>query len=312
MAMNVICTTTINNVTPEIRMYDRMKGWKLIVTGDFKSPPEYKLENGTFISWKQQQADYPELCKLIGPNSTMRGRMIALLEARKLNPELVAMVDDDCLPYPEWPEDIYIGLGSQEHLFIPSALGFDVGKLAYGTPARGFPPQLWAQDQPSSVRYGPHINPLLQSNPCDGQADVDAVWRLGGKVDYGYSKITEPVWSNGFSLINPMHTIISGSALRDYCGEIPFVGHVCDIWAGYLFQAYHPNSTIYAPANCYHSQVRPYEKTLRELESEIYSYRYGLQFLQELREYGPEDLHKIAALPSKAIQAIELYRSYYI
>lgn len=305
---NVICTTTINSVTPEIKMYDRMEGWELIVTGDAKSP-EYELKNGTFISWEQQQADYPQLCKLIGPNSTMRGRMIALLEARKRNPELVAMVDDDCLPYPDWPGQLYIGRKG-DYPFIPASLGFDVGRAAYGVPSRGFPPQLWFQE--ATDRYDRRdIVPLLQSNPCDGQADVDAVWRLGGKVDYGYSKITVPVWSNGFSLINPMHTIIAGSALRDYCGEIPFVGHVCDIWAGYLFQAAHPNSTIYGPANCYHSQDRKYEKVLRELESEIYSYRYGLEFLQGLREHGPENLENIKCLPPEAVEAIEIYRSYF-
>ena len=162
MVMNVICTTTINNVTPEIRMYDRMKGWKLIVTGDFKSPPEYKLENGIFISWKQQQADYPRLCELIGPNSTMRGRMIALLEAHKLNPELVAMVDDDCLPYPGWPGFIYSG--TRDTMFVPTPLAFDIGKFAYGVPSRGFPPQLWEQDQRSLIDMStvislPYFNP---------------------------------------------------------------------------------------------------------------------------------------------------------
>ena len=308
MAMSVICTTTINPRTPAIRMYDQMEGWHLIVTGDMKSPVNYKLQNGSYISWEQQQAEYPELCKLIGPNSTMRGRMIALLEAHKRSPELVAMVDDDCLPYPGWPGSIYVGC-KYRSTFIPASLGFDVGMLAYGTPARGFPPQLWGKSM--EMHRTADIIPMLQSNPCDGQADVDAVWRLGGKVDYGYSAIREPVWSNGFSLINPMHTIVLGSVLRDYCGEIPFVGHVCDIWAGYLFQAAHPNSTIYGPSNCYHAQDRLYEKVLRELESEIYSYRWGLEFLRGLQEHGPNELEQIKCLPPKAVEAITLYRSYY-
>jgi len=307
---NIIVTTTINKVTPEIRAYDDMPGWHLIVTGDEKSPEDYKLEHGIFVSWEQQQAEYPELCKLIGPNSTMRGRMIALLMAARRSLGLVAMVDDDCMPYPGWPGPLYVNKCCTVR-FIPVPLAFDVGKYAYDVPSRGLPPQLWEQNQGGFPELDEDITPLLQSNPCDGRADVDAVWRLSGKTDYGRSQISHPVWSNGFSIINPMHTIIEGSALRDYCGEIPFVGHVCDIWAGYLFQAAHPNSTIYGPANCHHWQGNSYEKVLRELESEIYSYRHGLQFLQDLREHGAEDLSKIRALPPKAVEAIEIYRSYF-
>lgn len=305
---NVIITTTINQPTPEIRKFDNMPDWELIVTGDRKSP-EYKLEHGTFVSWAQQEADYPALCKLIGPDNTMRGRMIALLEAHKRNPGLVAMIDDDCTPYGDWPGEIYVGSKSSRP-YIPAGLCFNVGKRAYGLPSRGLPPQLWGAPLFPNVRMLT-IDVLLQSNPCDGQADVDAMFRLNGELDNGFSAIQDPVWSNGFSIINPMHTIISGSVLKDYVGEIPFIGHVCDIWAGYLFQAWHPKSTIYGPSNCRHWQDRSYASVLSELEDEIYSYRYGLDFLRGLQEHGPDQLEKISCLPLKAIEAINCYRSYF-
>lgn len=306
---NVIVTTTINHVTPEILKYDAINGWHLIVTGDRKSPAKYDLKNGTFYSWEEQESLYPEICKLVGPDNTMRGRMIALLIAANEKPDLVAMIDDDCMPYSDWPGKIYIG-ESGKYDYFPSDLAFDPGTIAYGAPSRGFPPQLYSQKQLSSVDIK-EIHPLLQSNLCDGQADVDAVFRLHGKLDWGLSRNVFPMWSNGFSIINPMHTIILGSVLKDYCGEIPFVGHVCDIWAGYLFQARHPNSTLYCRATARHWQNRSYESVLSEVEDEIYSYRYGLDFLKGLKENGPEHLDRISCLPLKSIESIELYRSYF-
>ena len=43
-----IVTTTINNITPALRMYDNLEGWTLIVIGD-KKTPEINLDNGIFM-----------------------------------------------------------------------------------------------------------------------------------------------------------------------------------------------------------------------------------------------------------------------
>lgn len=309
--MKIITTTTINPVTDEIRLYDEMENWHLIVIGDRKSP-EYKLERGRFVSWEEQRALYPELCKLIGPDNTQRGRMIAFLEARKHDPELVASIDDDCEPYKDWPGPIYVGREISADFHELSTIAFDPVGYLYGIPARGFPPQLSHNGHAATYKRMQKITPLIQENFWDGQPDVDAVWRLHEPMMDHSCSIDRPFWSNAFSPINTQNTIIHGSVLKDHCGEIPFVGHVSDIWAGYLFQAYHPNSTIYAPSTVRHWQERTYESVLKDLQEEMYSYRFALDFLNGLKEHGPAHLGKIPCLPSNAREAITLYRSYFV
>jgi len=305
----IIITTTIGSPTKEIRVFDAMSDWHLIVTGDRKTPT-YKLKRGEFISWKQQVKDYPELCELVGADNTVRGRMIALLEAHKRKADLVASIDDDCMPYRGWPGPIYVGKKVRAQFIRCNDLAFDPVRLSYNIPSRGFPPQLsWGKLEFTKFQMR-EIKPLVQVNFWDGQADVDAVYRLHGKFDNGLCNSFAPYWTNTFSPVDTQNTIIHGSVLKDYCGEIPFVGHVSDIWAGYLFQAFHPNSTLYCPATVRHWQDRTYESVVKDLEGEIYSYRYGLEFLQSLKQKG-RNFENIMCLPNEAVAAINLYRSYF-
>lgn len=304
---NVIVTTTINAPTPAIRKFDAMPDWNLIVVGD-KKTPEYRLDRGRFIPWQEVESLYPELCKLIGFNCTQLGRMVAFLEAAKEKPDLVATIDDDCDPDNTWPGQTWISKRIECDCYHCDAEAFDPFVIAgYEHPARGYPPQLGKEDYPSGVRS---IAPLVQENFWDGEADYDACWRIHGSK-YEFCDRGAPFWSNAFSPINTQNTIISGSVLKDHCGELPFVGHVSDIWAGYLFQAWHPNSTLYCPANVEHWQERTLESVLKDLEEEIYSYRHTLNFLRGLVDYGPDGLSRIPCVPAKTIEAIEIYRSYF-
>ena len=46
----VIVTTTINNPTKAIDLFESMHDWELVVIGDKKTPVDYKLKNGQYIS----------------------------------------------------------------------------------------------------------------------------------------------------------------------------------------------------------------------------------------------------------------------
>ena len=43
-----IVTTSINSPTLAIKKFDNLIDWKLIVVGDKKTPPKYKLKNGIY------------------------------------------------------------------------------------------------------------------------------------------------------------------------------------------------------------------------------------------------------------------------
>jgi len=309
----VIVTTTINPPTPEIRKYDAMPDWDLIVIGDCKTP-EYKLDRGRFMSVHEVDKKYRALCNLIGFNNTQLGRMVGFLEAANEGADIVATIDDDCMPYEGWPGPIYLDELITAIRYYCTDIVFDSLYGAFDYPSRGYPPQLYPNNKYTRymIEGAKTIKPLVQENLWDGQADIDATWRITGNLEQGLCGVSVPYFSNApFSPINTQNTLISGKVLKDHCGEIPFVGHVSDIWAGYLFQAYHPGTTLYAPATVLHSQKRSYESIVKDLEEEIYSYKNTLPYLEMLKHHGPDDIHKNMALPRDSIEAIKLYRSYF-
>ncbi len=62
----VIVTTTIYPVSEALSRYDEMPGWTLIVAGDLKTPSDFKLKNGIYLSPSDQEKMAPELSELIG------------------------------------------------------------------------------------------------------------------------------------------------------------------------------------------------------------------------------------------------------
>ena len=50
----IICTS-INKPTLAIKKFDNMKDWQLVVVGDKKTPKNYKLKNGIYLSPKKQE-----------------------------------------------------------------------------------------------------------------------------------------------------------------------------------------------------------------------------------------------------------------
>jgi len=68
----VIVTTTINPPTEAIRRFQSMKDWDLVVIGDKKTPPDYKLERGTYVTPEMQEKYDKPLSDAIGWNCIQR------------------------------------------------------------------------------------------------------------------------------------------------------------------------------------------------------------------------------------------------
>ena len=77
----IVCTS-INKPTLAIRKFDSMKDWNLIVVGDKKTPKNYKLNNGLYISPQEQEKIDKKLSDLIGWNCIQR-RNFGLIYAWK-------------------------------------------------------------------------------------------------------------------------------------------------------------------------------------------------------------------------------------
>ena len=99
--IKVIVTTSINHPTKAISKFDSLKDWKLIVVGDKKTPKNYKLKNGVYLTPKDQELIDKKLSRLIGWNCIER-RNFGLIYAKKIKASVVALIDDDNIPYKNW------------------------------------------------------------------------------------------------------------------------------------------------------------------------------------------------------------------
>lgn len=83
----VIVTTTINKPTEAIIKFDSLKDWTLIVVGDKKTPKNYKLKNGIYLSPEEQEKYDKNLSDLIGWNTHAR-RNFGHLLAKDFNADI--------------------------------------------------------------------------------------------------------------------------------------------------------------------------------------------------------------------------------
>ncbi|MBW3556180.1 MAG: hypothetical protein KY454_04475, partial [Actinobacteria bacterium] len=136
----VIVTTTINPPTSAVKKYDALPDWDLIVMGDQKTPPDYALERGTYVSPDEQQAIDAELSELIGWNCIQR-RNLGFLLAWRMGADIVATVDDDNVPLAHWGEKLFVGEEVEATVYETAIPAFDpVGATNY--------PHLWHRGYP--------------------------------------------------------------------------------------------------------------------------------------------------------------------
>ena len=98
--MIYIATTTINKPTKALKLFAKNKNCKLIVSLDKKSK-KFHLKNSIVLNTKYQEKKWPRLSKLVGWNCIQR-RNFAILEAFERGAEIVALIDDDNIPYKNW------------------------------------------------------------------------------------------------------------------------------------------------------------------------------------------------------------------
>jgi hypothetical protein len=142
MKKYIVCTS-INHPTKAIHAYDAMKEWKLIVVGDKKTPKNYSLDHGLYLSPDDQLDMSAELSDLIGWNCIQR-RNFGLLHAFNLGADVVCTVDDDNIPLKNWGTSLFINKSVNAKKFDTRSIAFDpIGATSYAHLwHRGFPLEL--------------------------------------------------------------------------------------------------------------------------------------------------------------------------
>ena len=142
----VIVTTTINPPTEAVQAFDEMRDWELVVVGDLKTPADYRLRRGTFLSAAETEKYDRELSDAIGWNSIQR-RNFGLLWAHDVKADIVALVDDDNIPLEGWGQRLLLGRPTSVRYYSCEDPAFDpIGATNY--------PHLWHRGFPLQLVHG--------------------------------------------------------------------------------------------------------------------------------------------------------------
>jgi hypothetical protein len=300
----VIVTTTINPPTKAIQLFDAMKDWELVVIGDLKTPPDYRLERGTYVDPDSQTKYDRALSDAIGWNCIQR-RNIGLLIAYDMGAEIVAVIDDDNIPLPGWGEDLMIGREVEVNHYETTLPVFDpVGATNHRHLwHRGYPLQLVPKrDYKAKTRR--RVTADVQADFWNGDPDIDAICRMEHAPNCKFDDACFPISSNKPAPFNSQNTFLSRRALQEYF-LFPHIGRMDDIWAGYYLQA-RGFSVVFNKASVY--QERNVHDLVVDMRKEYLGYEHNLQLVEALAK-DPEAI--LGFLPGRAGWAFNLYKRHF-
>jgi hypothetical protein len=300
----VIVTTTINPPTKAIDLFQAMEDWDLVVIADKKTPADYRLTRGIYVSPEQQEHYDPLLSEAIGWNCIQR-RNFGLLWAFDMGADVVAVVDDDNIPVPGWGESLLIGREVEVDYYDTELPAFDpVGATNHSQLwHRGFPLQLVPRrDYTRKSRR--RVTADVQADFWDGDPDIDAICRMEHAPDCKFDDSYFPLAANRFAPFNSQNTFISRACLENYF-LFPHVGRMDDIWAAYYVQAL-GYSVVFNRPSVY--QERNPHDLVRDMRQEYVGYENNLNLLNDLAR-DPRSI--TAYLPGRSVWAFELYRRHF-
>ncbi len=302
----IIVTTTINPPTAAIKAFDAMKDWELIVIGDLKTPADYKLERGRYVSPAEQEALLPDLSKAIGFGCIQR-RNIGFVMAHQAGADIVATIDDDNIPLPGWGENLLIDRPVYANQWHSEIECFDPlhaaghGHLWH----RGFPLQLLAKRVISHSFVGTsELAADIQADFWHGDPDVDAICRMEHAPECRFHNNPFPFSGDKISPFNSQNTFLLRKVLPHYfmmCG----VGRMDDIWASFHAQA-QGFKVVYGQASVVQNR-NDHDLTV-DMEKEYIGYSKNLKIIQQLAANKNAVLDH---LPLHGRGVFEVYQSYF-
>ena len=275
----IVCTS-INKPTEAIKKFDSMKDWQLIVVGDKKTPKNYKLKNGIYLSPKKQEKIDKKLSDLIGWNCIQR-RNFGTLYAWKNGADIVAVVDDDNIPYKHWGKKLLINNKIKTNFYNTNSLAFDPISVTNHNNLwhRGFPIQIL--DKRNNIkRQNKIIKPDIQADFWNGDPDIDAICRMEHHPNCKFKDKYFPLASNKISPFNSQNTFISKKVLPYYF-LFPHIGRMDDIWASFyvLTKGF---KVVYNKASVF--QKRNEHDLTKDMVKEFIGYENNLNLIKDLKK----------------------------
>ena len=275
----IVCTS-INKPTLAVKKFDLMKDWNLVIVGDKKTPKNYKLKNGVYLSPKKQEKIDKKLSDLIGWNCIQR-RNFGILYAWKNGADIVAVVDDDNIPYKNWGKNLLINKKTKVNFYKTNALAFDPISVTNHKNLwhRGFPIQIL--DKRNNIKKQKKIiKPDIQADFWNGDPDIDAICRMEHHPICKFKDKYFPLASNKVSPFNSQNTFISKKVLPHYF-LFPHIGRMDDIWASFyvLIKGF---KVAYNKASVF--QKRNEHDLTKDMLKEFIGYENNLNLIKDLKK----------------------------
>lgn len=300
----VIVTTTIYPPTKAIEKFQSLPDWKLVVVGDKKTPKDYHLKRGTYVTPEMQEKYDKELSDAIGWNCIQR-RSFGLIWAHDMKADIVAVVDDDNIPYGDWGKDLMVGEDVEVNYYQTDLPAFDpVGatneKILWH---RGYPLPLVSK-RDYSKKEKKMVKVDIQADFWNGDPDIDAICRMEHAPECDFDPSLFPIASNKMSPFNSQNTFIRGTMLKNYF-LFPHIGRMDDIWASYYVEA-KGYIVVYGKPSVY--QARNEHDLVKDMKQEYLGYENNLNLVRDLA-VAPEKI--VNYLPEQSVRAFNLYRRHF-
>lgn len=297
-----IISTTINPPTEAIKKFDNLKDWNLIVSGDLKTPPNYKLKNGIYISPKDQEKISKKLSNLIGWNCIQR-RNFAMIMAYKQEADIIATIDDDNIPFANWGKNLLIESKVSANKYITKEEAFDPISVTNYKHLwhRGFPLQILKNKNKNKDIKKINSDFDIQADFWNGDPDIDAVCRMEHAPECKFQTSVFPFTSNKMSPFNSQNTYLKRKVMEHYF-LFPHIGRMDDIWASYYVEA-KGFKVLYNKPSVY--QQRNVHDLTKDMKKEYIGYENNLNLIKELKK-NPNNIKKF--LPKKSWEAFKLYQ----
>src|SRR5437879_3713548 len=114
-----IVLTTINLPSQAVRAWAALDGWRLVVAGDRKTPPDWQCPGSIFLSAKLQDSAGLKLSRVLPWHHYCR-KMIGYLHAIGEGAGIILDIDDDNSPKTHWTLPDFQG----QYEVTPAGAGF--------------------------------------------------------------------------------------------------------------------------------------------------------------------------------------------
>lgn len=232
--------TTINLPNKNIKKFDnqcKKKKWSFLVIGDYKTPKNFKLNYGEYFSIKNQNNLKFSFSKKCPINSYAR-KNIGYLTAYKNDTDVIVETDDDNYPYNNFFEDKKLShkakviKNKNKWVNIYSAfLKKNINCWPRGLPLNEI------TNSKIQFKTKKRNNFYLQQGVCEGNPDVDAIFRLiNKKININFKKNLNINVKKSLVTLNSQNTIWFRKIFPLLYLPVTCTMRCTDIWRGLIAQ----------------------------------------------------------------------------